>query len=259
MRVKTSAWRVVAWGRRGAWRRAASRARVSAPGASPGLRHRARHRRATAARASAHSQSATQGNTMKIAILGNSGSGKSTLASALAAAHDLCVLDLDTIAWEPGKVAVARDPVLAASDVEAFCQRGEHWVVEGCYGRLVEVALRHSPILLFLEPGVAACLDNCRSRPWEAHKYDSRQAQDARLPVLLDWVQQYDRREGDLSLMGHQSLFDSYAGAKRKLLTRVDESFPLELSRGILPSAVQATPIGTRRTRSDSHFEQPES
>ena len=39
---------------------------------------------------------------MRIAILGNSGSGKSTLANWLAESADLAVLDLDTVAWEPG-------------------------------------------------------------------------------------------------------------------------------------------------------------
>jgi adenylate kinase family enzyme len=193
--------------------------------------------------------------TMQIAILGNSGSGKSTLASALATAYQLCVLDLDTIAWVPGEVAVARDPVLAASEVEAFCQRGQQWLVEGCYGRLVEVALRHSPTLLFVEPGVETCLDNCRNRPWEPHKYDSKHAQDARLDVLLAWVQQYDVREGDQSLTGHQALFDRYAGAKRKLLSLPGDSFPLELSRWLSQSLVHRTPTGTRRTRSDLSFE----
>ncbi len=39
---------------------------------------------------------------MRIAIFGNSGSGKSTLANWLAESADLAVLDLDTVAWEPG-------------------------------------------------------------------------------------------------------------------------------------------------------------
>jgi putative acetyltransferase len=45
---------------------------------------------------------------MRVAILGNSGSGKSTLARQLTDQHGLAVLDLDTIAWVPGKIAVPR-------------------------------------------------------------------------------------------------------------------------------------------------------
>jgi hypothetical protein len=69
------------------------------------------------------------------------------------------MLDLDTVAWEPGKIAVARDPAVAAGDVHAFCLASDQWVVEGCYATLVRTALTHSPVLIFLEPGVDAQLD----------------------------------------------------------------------------------------------------
>ena len=101
---------------------------------------------------------------MRVALIGNSGSGKSTLSHQLAAAHALPMLDLDTVAWEPGKIAVARDPGAAAHDVHAFCSASDRWVVEGCYAGLVRTALSYSPVLLFLEPGVEACIANCRNR-----------------------------------------------------------------------------------------------
>src|SRR6185503_14519636 len=46
--------------------------------------------------------------TMRILVFGNSGSGKTTLARALAAAHGLAHLDLDSVVWEPGQIAVQR-------------------------------------------------------------------------------------------------------------------------------------------------------
>lgn len=39
---------------------------------------------------------------MRIAILGNSGSGKSTVARWLAEHSGAALLDLDSVAWEPG-------------------------------------------------------------------------------------------------------------------------------------------------------------
>jgi transcriptional regulator with AAA-type ATPase domain len=45
---------------------------------------------------------------MKVLVYGNSGSGKSTYARALAAQHGLAHLDLDSIFWEAGKIAVPR-------------------------------------------------------------------------------------------------------------------------------------------------------
>lgn len=156
---------------------------------------------------------------MRIAILGNSGSGKSTLARWLAGRAKVPMLDLDTVAWEPGKVAVARDPLEAHADVRAFCS-GDEWVVEGCYASLVSVSLAYSPRLIFLNPGEAQCLANCQARPWEPYKYASKQEQDERLAFLLEWVREYYHRDGELSLAGHRQCFEGYPGPKTELTSR---------------------------------------
>ena len=154
---------------------------------------------------------------MRVAIVGNSGSGKSTLAGQIAAAHSIASLDLDTVAWEPGKIAVARPPEAAAADVTAFCSTHDRWVVEGCYAALVGHAIAYSPLLLFVDPGMDACLAHCRNRPWEPHKYASKAEQDAKLEFLLAWVRGYYSRDDDLSLSAHRTLFESYHGLKLRL------------------------------------------
>jgi adenylate kinase family enzyme len=154
---------------------------------------------------------------MRIAIVGNSGSGKSTLAQRLAAGSGAAILDLDTVAWEPGQIAVPRDPAAAAAEVRAFCAAHDDWVVEGCYSSLVAATLAFEPLLIFLDPGLEQCIANCRARPWEPHKYASREEQDARLEFLLSWVADYHSRDGDMSLAGHQALFDAYTGPRRHL------------------------------------------
>ena len=154
---------------------------------------------------------------MRVAIVGNSGSGKSTLAGQIAAAHSIASLDLDTVAWEPGKIAVARAPEAAAADVTAFCSTHDRWVVEGCYAALVGHAIAYSPLLLFIDPGMDACLAHCRNRPWEPHKYASKAEQDAKLEFLLTWVRGYYSRDDDLSLSAHRTLFESYHGLKLRL------------------------------------------
>ena len=159
---------------------------------------------------------------MRVAIVGNSGSGKSTLAAALTAAGGTPCLDLDTVAWEPGLSAVPRNDELARADVRVFCRSSPQWVVEGCYATLIEAALEFTPTLLFLNPGLEACLANCRSRPWEPHKYASQQEQDANLQFLLSWVADYYTRTGPLSLAAHASCYQSYAGPKRELQSLPD-------------------------------------
>jgi len=154
---------------------------------------------------------------MRIAILGNSGSGKSTLARQLASVYGTQILDLDTVAWEPGEIARPRRPAAAAESVRSFCDSHEQWIVEGCYATLIEVALAYEPHLLFLDPGLEQCQENCRARPWEPHKYGSRAEQDEKLEFLLSWVADYYRRDGEMSLRGHEALFQSYGGPKQHL------------------------------------------
>lgn len=154
---------------------------------------------------------------MHIAILGNSGSGKSTLAKHLAEGYGASVLDLDTVAWEPGSVAVSRDRQVAERDVASFCAGRFRWVVEGCYAGLIRAALPFEPRLLFLDPGLEQCLANCRARPWEPHKYESKSEQDERLQYLLAWVAEYYSRDGDMSHREHCALFEAYAGPKQHL------------------------------------------
>jgi len=153
---------------------------------------------------------------MRIAILGNSGSGKSTLAKWLVTRSGAMLLDLDTVAWEPGQVAVPRPAAAAEEDVRKFCAGTDDWVVEGCYANLMRVALRFDPRLLFLNPGEEQCVRHCKSRPWEPHKYSSKEEQDERLSFLLTWVGEYYRRDGEMSLAAHVECFRTYAGAKHE-------------------------------------------
>jgi adenylate kinase family enzyme len=153
---------------------------------------------------------------MKLLILGNSGSGKSTLAKAVAERHGLPHLDLDIIVWEPEQVAVPRSPEAVRADLDAFIAAHPAWVIEGCYGELIEAAAPASTELVFLNPGREACLANNRRRPWEPHKYVSAEAQDAMLDHLQAWVEGYYARDDAWSLAAHRRVFDRHRGRKRE-------------------------------------------
>ena len=164
---------------------------------------------------------------MRVAILGNSGSGKSTLANWLAQSANLAVLDLDSVAWEPDQLAVARLSALAEADVAKFCTTHTRWVLEGYYGNLIEAAFQFRPFLIFLNPGLESCTAHCLNRPWEPHKYASKQEQDANLQFLLSWVADYYTRDGPMSLGAHQTVFGKYPGRK-VALERVPQLNPPE-------------------------------
>jgi adenylate kinase family enzyme len=154
---------------------------------------------------------------MRLLLFGNSGSGKSTLAKRLSAERALPHLDLDTLVWEPGRIAVPRPLDAVRADLEAFVEAHPRWVVEGCYGELVETLLAHCTELVFLNPGLEACLANNRRRPWEPHKYATPEAQDAMLAALQAWVADYYTRDGAWSYQDHRRIFDTFQGSKREV------------------------------------------
>jgi adenylate kinase family enzyme len=153
-------------------------------------------------------------------VVGNSGSGKSTLAARIARDAGAAHLDLDTLAWQPVTPPRRRPLAESTSELGAFMAGHEHWVIEGCYADLLAAALPRCSRLVFLNPGIESCVANARLRPWEPHKYPSRQAQDANLEMLIGWIRDYEVRADVFSLAAHRALFDRFAGDKLELTSR---------------------------------------
>jgi adenylate kinase family enzyme len=151
---------------------------------------------------------------MRVLVFGNSGSGKTTLAQRLAQEHGIPHLDLDCIVWEPGQVAVQRPLESILASLQEFLDAHRDWVIEGCYGELIEAAAPHSTELVFLNPGKDACLENNRARPWEPHKYSSLEKQNEMFDALQSWVSEYYTRTDSWSYDYHRRLFESHRGPK---------------------------------------------
>lgn len=154
---------------------------------------------------------------MRVLVVGNSGSGKSTFARALVAGHGISHLDLDSIVWEPGRIAVERPRAAVLASLQAFIAAHPSWVIEGCYGELVEAALPDATELVFLNPGREACLANNRRRPWEPHKYASPDEQNRMFDALQTWVADYYTRDDAWSYRAHRRIFEAYGGPKREM------------------------------------------
>jgi adenylate kinase family enzyme len=158
----------------------------------------------------------------RILIFGTSGSGKSTLARALSRIHRAEHLDLDVIAWRADQPTVRAAFDDSRRELMRFIERFDDWVIEGCYSDLLREAATYCTEMIFLNPGVEACVENCRSRPWEPHKYASREAQDANLGMLVEWVREYETREDEFSLTEHSKLYEQHQGKKAEYKSNTD-------------------------------------
>lgn len=152
---------------------------------------------------------------MKCILLGNAGSGKSTLSRKLIAQRPAARLSLDEVAFSGG---IERRPLEdSVADVQRFITQHESWIIEGCYADIIEAVLDQCDELLFLNPGVEACVRHCRARPWEPEKFSSKEEQDQNLDNLIEWVRSYDSRTDEYGLQRHRALFDAFRGNKREL------------------------------------------
>lgn len=158
----------------------------------------------------------------KAVIFGNSGSGKSTLAKRMAQDKGLGHLDLDTLAWEPTTPPQRKPLEVSEAAILAFTGEHENWVIEGCYADLIALTFPLADQLIFLDLPVEDCVAHAKARPWEPHKYPSKEAQDANLDMLLDWIRDYPQRNDSCSRQAHVGLFDAFTGEKQRITSPPD-------------------------------------
>jgi len=151
---------------------------------------------------------------MRIILLGNAGAGKTTLARRLMGGQPIPHLSLDDIAWAEGTQRKPFEESVQA--LRKFLDEHEHWILEGCYGDLVEVALPFCEELLFLNPGVETCVEHCLKRPWEPEKFPTEAAQKTMMAALVAWVRDYETRCDEYGLRRHQQIFQGFSGRKRE-------------------------------------------
>ena len=150
----------------------------------------------------------------KTLIFGNSASGKSTLAKTLFTSQQLPHLDLDTIAWLD-QTPPQRTPLdVANNKIKTFTAQHSSWVIEGCYANLLALLATEANEIIFMNLSPDLCMTNAKNRPWEPHKYPTKQAQDKNLAMLLDWIALYQSRTDDCSLQAHQDFYRDFEGKK---------------------------------------------
>lgn len=150
----------------------------------------------------------------KILLFGNSGSGKSTLAKKLRDKEGLSHLDLDTLAWQATSPPQRQPIAESAKAIQDFIHSEKSWVIEGCYTDLLECAAPFANEVVFMDLPIEACIANAKKRPWEPHKYESKEAQDSNLEYLITWIAEYSQRVDTFSKQSHRRFYDNFQGIK---------------------------------------------
>ena len=136
------------------------------------------------------------------------------MAKEYASGYELFHLDLDTLAWEDTEPPRRRNLTGSGNVIKKAIVENKTWVTEGCYSDLLNLVIQDASEVIFLNPGIETCVENCRNRSWEPHKYRSMKDQDWNLDMLIGWVKEYETRNDEFSLMLHRRLFDEFSGRK---------------------------------------------
>ena len=155
-------------------------------------------------------------------IFGNSGSGKTSLARRFSGQEGIPLLDLDSVAWKEADPPIRESIEKSLAAIDQFTAENQSWIIEGCYSSLISHAAQNASQMYFLNIGVDACVENCRSRLWEPDKYLSKEAQDKNLEMLIEWVRTYETRKDEFSLREHRRIFEGFRNTKSEIRSNAE-------------------------------------
>ena len=136
--------------------------------------------------------------------------------------------DLDSIAWLPTNTPKRAPLSQSAEQINRFTLAHNEWVIEGCYADLVEIAMVRATEMIFLNLSVDDCIANARNRPWEPHKYPTKEAQGKNLEMLIDWIRAYPERDDTCSLQSHLDLYERFNGIKKIEIVNQQRRLPCD-------------------------------
>jgi len=123
-------------------------------------------------------------------------------------------LDMDSLAWLPSDPP-ERAPLLASKEkIDEFVNANNEWVIEGCYTDLLALLSPQASEIIFMNLSLDQCIENATNRPWEPHKYSSKEDQDNNLSMLIEWISQYQERDDVFSFHSHFEFYENFSGLK---------------------------------------------
>lgn len=151
----------------------------------------------------------------KIIVIGCPGAGKSTFSRALADVTGIELYHLDLIWHKPDRTNIPRDEFDAKlNDIMVK----ESWIIDGNYGRTLEMRLKKCDTVFFLDFPLEVCLVGAMSRvgkkrddmPWIEEEFSDEFKQwitefpQKQLPMIYDLLDKYSRNKNVVVLKSRQ-------------------------------------------------------
>lgn len=102
----------------------------------------------------------------RISIIGSGGSGKSTLARKLESQTGIPAYHLDALYWQPGWIGPEREQWRSIQ--EELCRKDE-WILDGNYGATLDIRLKRSDTIIFLDINRFICAARALWRSMKSH------------------------------------------------------------------------------------------
>ena len=142
----------------------------------------------------------------KVMVIGCPGAGKSTFSRVLRDKTGLPLFHLDLLFWNADKTNVSREEFdQKLSDI----LKQDKWIIDGNYGRTLEMRLRECDTVFLLDFPVSVCLAGVESRigkpredmPWIEQEVDEefmefiRNFQEDSKPKILALLEKYSDKK----------------------------------------------------------------
>lgn len=116
----------------------------------------------------------------RILIIGNSGSGKSWLGRTLSQKMSIPLFQMDHIRWDQSGYEIRRSSSDINKDLDSIKKQNQ-WILEGIFGKMAEVCLPFSTLLIWLDLPWEECKKNLLSRGPQFEDYLTPQEEEKAL------------------------------------------------------------------------------
>lgn len=148
----------------------------------------------------------------KVMVIGSPGAGKSTFARKLARKTGLPLTHLDLIWHKSDRTTISREEF--DEKLHALCAQ-EEWILDGNYGRTLEVRMAACDTVILLDYPTDVCLAGAASRvgskrddiPWVESEFD---------PEFRSYIETFAQTH----LPGIYALLQKYAHATEQIILR---------------------------------------